>query len=85
MFPGKKYRGNNKVIEAYAEDRLKGRDDIDPTRIFITHTRCDEETIEKVRALILKYCPNVGEILETTAGATVTTHCGPGTRSVCFL
>ena len=86
MFPGKKYRGTiDKVIRAYVEDRLRGRDDIDESRIFVTHTRCSDESISEVKELIKQYCPNVGEILETTAGATVTTHCGPGTLGVLFI
>ncbi len=86
MLPGKKYRGGiNKVIEEYAEERLSGRDDIDTSRIFITHTKCDTETIEQVKNLVREYCPDAGEILETTAGATVTTHCGPGTLGVLFI
>ena len=86
MQPGKKYRGNiNKVIEEYAEERLSGRGDIDTSRIFVTHTKCDPETIEHVKSLVREYCPDAGEILETTAGATVTTHCGPGTLGVLFI
>ena len=86
MHPGKKYHGKlSHVIRAYAEDRLKNRQDIDTRRIFITHTRCDEETVEQVRGLIREYCPDVTEILETTAGATITTHCGPGTLGDLFI
>ena len=86
MAPGKKYRGTiEKVICAYVEDRLKGRTDIDPQRIFITHTRCDPETVNTVRRLIRQCQPEIREILETTAGATITTHCGPETLGVLFV
>ena len=87
MEPGKKYRGSiNKAITAYAEDRMKGRaDQIDMSRIFVTHTKCDPEVIEYVKQLVKQYCPDVKEILETVAGATVTTHCGPGTLGVLFI
>jgi len=86
MVPRKKYRGSiQKVICAYVEDRLKGRTDIDLKRIFITHTRCREETVETVRRLIRQYQPGIEEILETTAGATITTHCGPETLGILFL
>ena len=86
MQPGKKYRGAiNKVIRSYVEDRLKERDDISPERIFITHTRCDDEAVEEVKSLIGEYFPEVKEVLETVAGATVTTHCGPGTLGVLFI
>ena len=86
MTPGKKYRGNiNKVIRAYAEDRLKDRQDIVQDRIFITHTKCDPEVIEQVKALIKEFQPGIKEVFDTTAGATVTTHCGPGTLGVLFI
>ena len=86
MHPGKKYHGNiNHVIPAYVKDRLKDRNDIDPGRIFITHTRCDAAVVDHVRDLIREYQPDIQEILETTAGATITTHCGPETLGVLFM
>ena len=86
MKPGKKYRGKiRRAIKLYAEDRLKDRTDIDTTRIMVTHTRCDQETIEYVKDLIRELQPDTGEILETVAGATVTTHCGPETLGVLFI
>ena len=86
MRPGKKYRGSiNRVITEYAEDRMKGRTDIEADRIFITHTKCDDGVTEQVRALIHELVPNVKEVLDTTAGSTITTHCGPGTLGVLFI
>ncbi len=86
MKPGKKYRGKiRRAIKLYAEDRLKGRTDIDTTRIMVTHTRCDQETIDYVKDLVRELQPDTGEILETVAGATVTTHCGPETLGVLFI
>lgn len=86
MRPSKKYRGGiNSVIRSYVRDRLSGRDDIEAHRIFITHTKCDPEVVETVNQLIQSYCPGMEEICETIAGATVTTHCGPGTLGVLFI
>lgn len=86
MEPGKKYRGSiDSVIRHYVEDRLKGRTDIDMHRIFVTHTRCLPETVESVKAMVKELCPDVEEILETVAGSTVTTHCGPETLGVLFI
>ncbi len=86
MKPGKKYRGKPEhVIRSYVEDRLKDRHDIDMHRIFITHTRINAQIVEDVRALIQYYCPKIEEILETTAGATITTHCGPETLGILFV
>ncbi|MEE3333232.1 MAG: DegV family protein [Ruminococcus sp.] len=85
MTPSKKYRGNiGKVILQYVDDRLRDRDDIDLHRIFITHTRCDDEIIAQVEEKIKSYF-DFGEILETTAGCTVTSHCGPYTLGILFI
>lgn len=86
MHPGKKYHGSiAHCIHSYVEDRLKGRSDIENQRIFITHTRIDPRIVENVRDQIRLHCPDMQEILETTAGATITTHCGPGTLGILFI
>lgn len=86
MDVGKKYRGKfEKVILDYVTERLTGRDDIDKTRIFITHTKCQPEVIKAVEKKVKEICPDFGEFLETTAGCTVTTHCGPNTLGILFI
>ena len=86
MKSGKKYRGNiDKVIISYVTERLQNREDIDLHRIFITHTRCSTEIVNLVRRKIKELQPGFGEILETTAGCTVTSHCGPYTLGVLFF
>ncbi len=86
MSPEKKYRGAfEKVILQYVRDRLKDREDIDYSRIFITHTRCSEKCVQDVREAIEKYAPEFNEIIETTAGSTITTHCGPNTLGILFV
>ena len=86
MTPGKKYRGKiEKVMLQYVEDRLQNRTDIDKHRIFITHTKCSPEAVQAVRDKILEIVPDFEEILETTAGATITSHCGPNTLGILFV
>ncbi len=86
MTSSKKYRGNiDKVILNYVGDKLSGRGDIDYKRIFITHTKCNPEVVKQVRAKIEELCPQFEEVLETTAGCTVTSHCGPNTLGVLFI
>lgn len=86
MKPGKKYRGNiSRVMLNYVADRLRNRDDIDKHRVFITHTKCSDEDIENVRKKLMELYPDFEEILETTAGCTVTTHCGPNTLGILFI
>lgn len=86
MKPGKKYRGKlSKAVKSYTEDRLNDCVNIDPERIFVAHTQCDQKLVEEMKELVKLRCPEVKEILETTAGATVTSHCGPGTLAIMFL
>ena len=86
MEPAKKYRGKiQHVILEYITDHLTGRDDLDKSRIFITHTRCDPEWVEAARKKVVELVPDFVEILDTTAGATVTTHCGPSTLGVLYI
>ncbi len=86
MEPGQKYRGHiGKVMLNYVEKRLVGRTDIDKHRIFITHTQCKPEDVAAVRETINRLAPGFEEILDTTAGATVTSHCGPGTLGILFI
>lgn len=84
MIVGKKYRGNfDRCLENYVKDRLQNNDNVDPTRIFITHSHCSKETVDKVRALVEEF-GNFEEIIETTAGCTVSTHCGPNTLGILY-
>ncbi len=84
MSVGKKYRGNfDACIEKYVTERIEGREDIDKSRIFITHTGCDRGIVESVRKKLTGY--GFEEILETIAGCTVSSHCGPNTLGVLFI
>ena len=85
MKVGKKYRGNyDKVLLQYVRERLDGRDDLALDRIFVTHTPCRPETVEAVKAEI-QTCAPFSEIIETTAGCTISSHCGPNTLGILFL
>lgn len=81
----KKYRGKlSACIANYISDRLKDRDDIDTKRIFVTHSHCSPEIVEMAKKEVAKY-QKFDEILETTAGCTVSIHCGPNTLGVLFF
>ena len=85
MTVGKKYFGKlKKCIIAYIHDQLDGRTDIVRDRIFITHSGFPAEDIEWMKAEVEKYGP-WGEIIITTAGCTISSHCGPGCIGVLFL
>ena len=85
MTVGKKYFGKlKKCIVAYIHDQLDGRTDIVRDRIFITHSGFPEADIEWMKEEVEKYGP-WGEIIVTTAGCTISSHCGPGCIGVLFL
>ena len=83
MGVGKKYRGNwAKVLPGYAQDRLNGKE-VCKDRVFITYTSCPPEVVEQLRSYLQSL--GFGEILETVAGSTITSHCGPNTLGVLFI
>lgn len=84
MIVGRKYRGSfEKVLCAYVQERLKDRDDIDYSRVFITHPACEREVVDLVRETIKEYA-SFDEIIETRAGCTISNHCGPNTLGILF-
>lgn len=86
MEVGKKYRGKlEDCFYAYVKERLGGRDDLDLTRIFITQSgNVSKETQDEIEKIILSLAP-FKEVLRTTAGCTVSAHCGPGTMGILFM
>ncbi|MGI6473508.1 MAG: DegV family protein [Thermoactinomyces vulgaris] len=85
MEVGKKYRGSfERCLERYVKDKLSGKqEDIDRSRIFITHSKCSEETVAKVKEAVRRYV-DFDEIIVTEAGCTISSHCGPNTLGILF-
>ena len=84
MGVGRKYRGKlEKCYVQYIEDRLKGRDDIDCHRIFITDSGIDEATWKELERVV-RACQPFEEVLHTQAGCTVSNHCGPGCMGILY-
>lgn len=84
MTVGKKYHGGlNSAIIKYAKDMQDDLLKADKTRVFITHSGCEETTIEKIKTFLedLNY---FDEILITRAGGVISSHCGPGTLGVLY-
>ncbi len=82
---GKKYRGDlDKALVQYVNDRLKGRDDIDNSNIFITHSGISKERIELVKEEVKKLY-NFENIHVVKASCTISAHCGPNTLGILFL
>ena len=81
----KKYRGPYaKCLAAYVKDRLADREDIIRNELFLTYTPVNDECLKAVKDAIDTY-GNFETVYETTAGCTVSCHCGPGTLGVLFV
>ena len=82
----KKYMGSlQRSLLTYVSDLAAEYTSYDKTRVFITHSPCDgreliEEVIAKVKELF-----DFKEVIETQAGATISTHCGKNTIGVLFI
>ena len=81
----KKYRGGmHNVYRRYITERLEGKS-VRPGHIFLTESGgIDESVIEELTALV-KELSGCREVHHTIAGATVSSHCGPGTLGVLFI
>ena len=85
MSADKKYRGKmSKVILDYAKDLEDALKQADESRVFITHSGCEQEVIDSVYAY-LEELHYFDEILVTRAGGVISSHCGPGTLGVLFV
>ena len=81
----KKYRGNYaKCLASYVKDRLDSREDLDRNLLFLTYTPVSDACLEAVKGAIDAY-GNFSEMIEGSAGCTVSCHCGPGTLGVLFV
>ena len=85
LIAGKKYRGNmDKVLLQYIKEQFEKYDNINPKRMYITHSGVPEERL----ALVKKAVEDAGifeEIYVSRASCTISTHCGPGTLGVLFM
>ncbi len=84
MGVGQKYRGNiGSALMKYVRDLQDELAKADATRVFITHSGCEDEIVDKVRSS-LKELNYFGEIIVTKAGGVISSHCGPRTLGVLF-
>lgn len=81
----KKYRGSySKCLVNYVKDRLANRDDLVGDLLFLTYTPIEDNCLQATRDAIQTY-GSFGKTIESTAGCTVSCHCGPGTLGVLFV
>ena len=80
----KKYRGSMEfVVSKYASELFADVSKIDKKRVFIVYPSATEAMI----AQAVSACEKVGfeEIIKTTAGVTIASHCGANTLGIMFL
>lgn len=85
MHPGEKYRGRYEhYLKHYIRDIMEHDSDIDFKRVFITHSPSEEGLVRYAVDMVKSY-GLFREVLETMAGCTVCTHCGPDTLGLLFM
>jgi len=87
MDAAKKYRGKlDLVIESYIKDKLANYENINNDKVFITHTMDDENLYivdEMVKYVKENY--DFKNVYTSTAGCTVSVHCGPNTLGILYI
>ncbi|MBO5394735.1 MAG: DegV family protein [Clostridia bacterium] len=80
-----KYMGQFKVVlKKYVDDMLAKCPNPKKDICFVTHTKTDADIVESVIEYVKS--KNIFDcVVETTAGATITCHCGENTLGVLFL
>ncbi|MBQ8587676.1 MAG: DegV family protein [Oscillospiraceae bacterium] len=85
MVVGKKYRGNYaKSMGNYVRARLEGATDLEDDLIFVTHTPVSQEILDTVHGAVKEY-GNFKNVVDTTAGCTVSCHCGEGCLGILYV
>jgi len=76
---GKRHKSLASMLKAFRSHL----DDMDFTRVFVTHTGCDDDA-QYLKQAILEMAP-IQEALVTRASCTVSSHCGPGTIGILYM
>lgn len=87
MTVAKKYRGRDEMCRIkYMQDRLAEFEGQIDTRRIILHTTCDlSDKDRKMYKKELKKLIKCDEVIVSTAGCVITSHCGPGTFALFFM
>lgn len=81
----KKYRGSMEhVYRRYVTEMLEGKK-IRPGHVFLTESGEIDETVLQDLEKLIRELSGCAELHHTTAGCTVSSHCGPGTLGVLFI
>ena len=83
MIVGKKYMGKmHKILDKFIQDTTEQFNNIDKSLCLVTYSSATDEMLKVAHDTL----ENIGfkEIIDTTAGCTVSTHCGPNTLGICY-
>ena len=81
----KKYRGPYaKCLANYVKDRLAEREDLTRELLFVTYTTIESKCRDAVMNAVEQY-GHFEDMIECTAGCTISCHCGPETLGVLFV
>ncbi len=81
----KKYRGKlETVLRQMAEDKLKGAENLDLSRLMVIHYDAGEKAVAAITEKI-RECQNFEEIDLNVCGCSVSVHCGPGTLGIIYM
>lgn len=84
MKPAGKYRGNmDACIKNYVTDTLNTFDNPDLEEVFITSTTASEAQIATVKEILTEH--GFKHIMVTTAGGTISSHCGENCLGILFI
>ena len=79
----RKYRGQMAfAVKKYCEECLNENPDIDKSLAFVTYSSATPEMVEIAKTALKE--AGVETIYETTAGGTITSHCGENTLGILF-
>lgn len=84
MTVGQKARGKReKILDTMLSNALKNKDNMDTSRVFITHSHGlkDAQFLKEQ----LEKSLNLNEIIITDAGCVISSHCGPNTVGILYI
>ncbi len=79
-----KFRGKmSDCVTKYCRFTLEKYNHPDKSVIFITHSSAEPEMVEAAKAVVAEY--GFENVYETTAGCTVSSHCGKNTLGILYI
>ena len=84
MGPGKKYMGKQVAcVESYVNDTLEEFNNPDLSLAFVTHSYATDDMIEVAKNAL--FAKGFKRVEVTTAGATISSHCGPKCLGILYI